>query len=200
MKKLTVDNRGLGCPQPVINTKKALGAKNFDELTILIDNDVALSNVKRLIKKTGFEINKEEKKDGIYSLLIKNNFGKTEDSYDAETKSEHGKNILFLNDKIGAGNDDLGRLLMNGFIYSLTESENMPGKLIFMNNGVKLCAEGSEAVKNLRMLEDRGAEILVCGTCLNFFDITDKLAVGKISNMYDISESMLEKSELITID
>jgi selenium metabolism protein YedF len=199
MKKLIVDTKGLACPQPVINTKKALEAKDFDELTILIDNDVALANVKRLINKMGFNVTSEEKIDEIYNLIIKNDDTNTSDKVQVEVQKASGKTILFLTDKLGRGNDELGELLMNGFVYALTEADKTPHKLLFMNSSVNLCVEGAESLKNLKKLDEMGVEILVCGTCLNFFNVADKLAVGRVSNMYDITEGMLDKQELITI-
>ena len=94
--------------------------------------------------------------------------------------------VFFGSDRIGQGNDELGALLMKGFIYALAEGENKPVRMIFMNSGVNLTVEGSIHLENLRRLQNEGVEILSCGTCLDFYGLKDKLAVGRVSNMYEI--------------
>ena len=94
--------------------------------------------------------------------------------------------VFFASDRIGQGNDELGALLMKGFIYALAEGENKPVRMIFMNSGVNLTVEGSIHLENLRRLQDEGVEILSCGTCLDFYGLKGKLAVGRVSNMYEI--------------
>ncbi|MCE5257403.1 MAG: sulfurtransferase-like selenium metabolism protein YedF [Spirochaetaceae bacterium] len=105
--------------------------------------------------------------------------GKTREQADSLT-------VFLATDKIGHGNDELGELLMKGFIYALAESEHKPDRIIFMNGGIKLAVEGSEFLENLRHLEKDGVEILACGTCLDFYGLKEKLAVGRVSNMYEI--------------
>jgi selenium metabolism protein YedF len=81
---------------------------------------------------------------------------------------------------------------MRAFLYTLTESEALPARIILMNGGVKLAVEGSDSLINLRRLAERGVEILACGTCLEFYQLKDALAVGRVSNMYEIAGLLLQ--------
>ena len=107
--------------------------------------------------------------------------------------------ISISNDLMGNGDEELGRVLINGFIYSLTEVEPYPRSIIFFNNGVKLTCEGSKALQNLIHLEQAGVEIISCGTCLDYFELKDKLKVGQISNMYTITETLKNADRVINI-
>jgi len=110
---------------------------------------------------------------------------------------EPGIQTVFLSSRtIGRGDDELGALLMRGFLYTLTESETVPQRVLLMNSGVTLAAEGSEHLENLRRLVDLGVEILACGTCLEFYKLTDQLAVGRVSNMQEIAEFLLQGKAL----
>lgn len=115
--------------------------------------------------------------------------------------------MIFINSNtIGRGDDELGVALMKSFLYALTKSavpagrqEDKPSKIIFMNGGVKLVVEGSEVVDSLKELIDSGVQMLACGTCLDFFKLKDKVAVGEVSNMYEILSSFLAADKVITI-
>ena len=103
-------------------------------------------------------------------------------------------------DFVGDGDLELGHNLMKMALYTLSEAGDPPTSLLFMNAGVKLVAPGEEQViEAVKKLEEQGTEVLVCGTCLNFFGIADKLSVGEVSNMYDILERMRESAKTITL-
>jgi selenium metabolism protein YedF len=102
-------------------------------------------------------------------------------------------------DKLGEGNDDLGTILMKGYLYTLSENDIIPKELIFLNGGVKLTVKESEVLESLKTLEKRGVKILSCGTCLDFYGIKEELAIGEISNMYTIVESMNTSSKVIKL-
>jgi selenium metabolism protein YedF len=97
---------------------------------------------------------------------------------------------------LGQGSEELGRLLMRGFLYALTERETVPERVILMNSGVRLAASGSESLVNLKKLGERGVEILVCGTCVEYFGLKADLALGRISNMYEIAGYLMEEGTL----
>ena len=98
---------------------------------------------------------------------------------------------------MGKGDVELGRILMKGFIYTLSEIEELPKTILFYNEGVKLAIEGAESLQDLKSLEERGVEILSCGTCLNFYGITEKLRVGSVTNMYTILERQMKATRVI---
>ncbi len=105
--------------------------------------------------------------------------------------------VLIPADKMGHGDDELGAKLMKAFIYSLTAVPDLPSHVILYNGGAHLSTEGAETVEDLKKLEDQGVEILTCGTCTDFFGITDKVAVGSVTNMYEIAEICTSSDNVI---
>jgi selenium metabolism protein YedF len=202
-----VDARGLACPQPLLLTKKAIEDDNIHELTILVDNKAAVENVSRFSTNAGFEVVEVKDKEDHTAIRIlrKNTNANFIANFDPEEahcqvpEEFNGKTIFFKSQYLGTGNNDLGALLMKAFIFSLTKVDNKPKRLIFMNSSVNLCIEGAITAENLQHLEANGTEILVCGTCLDFYKLTDKLVVGQISNMYDIAEALTSKGHVIVI-
>lgn len=194
--KMTVDARGLSCPQPVVLTKKALETSEVNEVLTIVDNTVALENVSRLLDtlKLAPIINE---KDGDYYIDIV----KSEDltGLSMANGSSGDTVILISSNLLGNGDEKLGAILMKGFIYTLTQLNGVIKCLIFMNAGVLLTTEGSELLEHIKHLEEQGVEILSCGTCLEFYHLSDKLQAGSVSNMYTITEKMTEAAKLITL-
>lgn len=189
-----VDARGLACPQPVVLTKKAL--EEVDQLTTIVDNVTARENVSRLARKENCEVEVEEKAEGIFLHLTKT--GSKEADLAAVPMA--GPTVVVVGgDCMGWGSEELGDILVRSFMHTLNEVESRPDKLTFFNSGVKLTVEGSEVLEDLKALEDGGSEILVCGTCLDYFQIKDKVAVGQVSNMYTIAETLLGAGRTVTI-
>ncbi|SEM49832.1 selenium metabolism protein YedF [Syntrophus gentianae] len=202
-----IDARGLACPQPVILTKKAL--EQQDELRVRVDNIAAVENVKRLAKSQGCQVTVQEEKDRTWTLSLIREEG-VEASPDSpeivcdvavQTEGEPLVSgpcvILITSNAMGQGDDELGRLLFRGFFHTLQELDKLPDKIIFYNSGVKLTVKDSDVLEDIKQLAQAGVEILVCGTCVNFFNLTDQIAVGTISNMYDIAGSMRSAGLLI---
>jgi selenium metabolism protein YedF len=189
-----VDGRGLVCPQPVILTKKALEAIDHGEITAIVDNMTAKGNVCRLADNLNLPYEIVEK-DGCFYITIK----KQGDSIENVVQKEDNIVIVIASDKLGQGDPQLGQLLMKSYTYALGEVMPLPKKMIFLNSGVKLACEGSEALLNIEKLACLGVEIICCGTCLDFYSLKDKLKVGIISNMYVIIESMHQASSVINI-
>lgn len=204
--KQTVDARGLACPQPVVLTLKALAAAN--EVTTIVDNPAAVENVTRLARSKGFSVRVTEKDDGVYLALAKE--GAPVASADAKV-IEHvvvcstagaaaGPRVLFVpSDCLGRGPAELGERLMGAFFHTLLDVEARPDTIIFMNSGVKLVVEGARALDDLRALATQGVEILACGACLGYFELSDKLAVGRVSNMFDLATALLEAGKLVEL-
>ena len=192
-----VDARKKACPQPVIMTKKEAD-EGAEEITVIVDNETAKLNVTKFGSQLKYTVTAEDKKDGTYILLKK--------SAESKEQSERisiiqDKNIGYLitTDKLGKGSEDLGRILMKGFLFTLSETKPYPDFLIFLNSGVKLAAEGSESIDDLMKLKEGSVEIVSCGTCLDFFEIKSKLKVGSVSNMYDIVNMISNSTNTITI-
>ncbi|MDO5707631.1 MAG: sulfurtransferase-like selenium metabolism protein YedF [Andreesenia angusta] len=201
-----IDARGMLCPKPVILTKKELDDMKEDErLLTIVDNEAARINMSKLYSNLGYEFEVEEKDGYFYIEGIK---GKTlegknekESGEISNRLSQIGDNtvILFDKDKLGHGNDELGGVLIKGFLYTLTEFKNKPKTLIFLNGGVKLTTEGSDVVLDIEKLEKEGVEIYSCGTCLDYYNLADKLKVGEVTNMYTIAEKLLNASNTIKL-
>ncbi|NLN38257.1 MAG: sulfurtransferase-like selenium metabolism protein YedF [Smithella sp.] len=196
-----IDARGLSCPQPVVLTKQALEANA--RVTTIVDNETALENVKRLAGKFGCDLTVEPEDKNIHKIHITRgaDFNKDQPfaaSCETGVASSGPFVIAVTEDKMGRGDDDLGTVLMKAFIHTVAGQAKKPGVIIFYNTGVKLTVQGADVLEDLKQLESEGVQILVCGTCLNYFEINDKHAVGVVSNMYDIVETMSQAGRLLT--
>jgi len=197
---LVIDARGLPCPQPVILTKKALEEGAAGRIEVLVDNEAARENVLRFAGFSGRPAEAQSAEGGATRIVIREaaeaGVSAAEDvnteATPGETRPDRIATVFIPTDRLGHGDDELGALLMRGFIYALAESGEKPSLIILMNGGVRLVVEGSECLANFRRLAQDGAEILVCGTCLDFFKLKDKLAVGRVSNMYEITEQLMK--------
>jgi selenium metabolism protein YedF len=192
MKKL--DLHGLTCPAPVIETKKFLENSDTADIEILLDDDVARENVTRFLTSKGFGVSCEKVGDGPQCVL---KCSRTE-SGERPADQVRKRLVVFIDgETLGRGNDELGRVLMNSFLKTLRELDDVPWRIALMNGGVKLAAEGSAYLDALTAMEGLGVEILACGTCLDYFYLKDKLRVGRISNMHEIVSSLLEATNVI---
>ncbi len=194
-----IDAKGKACPMPVIIEKKEIdsGVKFFE---IEVDNKIAIENLKRLANSQGFKtIIKEE--NGNFKVNFSNGCEECEEVLNKTLgkKSLGNWSIFISRETIGDGSKELGKSLMKMFIYTISEGEDLPKSILFMNGGVKVPTLNEQAVEHLKTLQDKGVELLVCGACLNFYGLEEKLGVGKISNMYDITNAMKEASKVITI-
>ncbi len=194
-----VDARGQACPKPVIMTKKALDDIDEGIVTCIVDNEVAKENISKLAKSLNYEFEVEKTKDSDFVVQITKGNVKNEESMTCVPNTFKDMTIVFGSSKMGKGSDELGNVLMKGFIYTLTEATPYPSTLVFLNEGVNLTIEGSDVLDDIRKLEEAGVEILSCGTCLNFYNIADKLKVGEVSNMYTIVEKMKNATNTIVL-
>lgn len=194
---IEVDARGLGCPKPVINTKKELDKIEQGIVVTTVDNHIAKENILKLANSLNCEakILKEEK--DLITIEIK----KGENVIIEEPKLEllEDKCIFISSDKMGQGSDELGEVLIKGYIYTLTEAKPYPKYVVFVNSGVKLSAQNPSTIENLKILEEAGVEILSCGTCLDYYNLKENLQVGSITNMYTIVDIMKNSSQTISI-
>lgn len=185
MKK--IDCRGLACPQPVLETKKALDSSEGQEVLVLVDDATARENVSRFAGSQGYQIEVTAEK-GYSAIRIRKGelAGKKEES-SVPKAAIQGDLVFFIDsDSLGRGSEELGGILMRAFLHTLGEAEVKPQKMILVNSGVKLACEGSPALEDLQTVASQGVEILACGTCLNYFELKEKLRAGRISNMYEI--------------
>ena len=190
----TVDARGLNCPEPVILTKRVMDKGETDRLVTIVDQTVALENVTKLARSQGYDVTVEDKEGDYYITMIRSEEITTE-----AADLQDNVTILITNRYFGQGEEELGQVLMRGFLYTLGEMNGRVKSIIFMNSGVFLTTEGSEVLEILQGLNQEGVQILSCGTCLDFYGIKDKLAVGEITNMYTAVEMLSSAERSITL-
>ena len=190
-----IDARGLACPQPVIMAKKAIETRGG--CVIIVDNEAARDNVCRMAGSKECDFAIEEKDGGFFNIRISG--AGTAPLPKKPTEAAGPLVVVFPCDRMGRGSDDLGMLLMRAFLHTLGEVAPKPDVMIFFNEGVKLTTEGSLVLDDLQDREKEGIKILVCGTCLDFFGLKEKLKAGIISNMYDIAEAMLSAGKVIRV-
>ncbi|HLR21695.1 MAG TPA: sulfurtransferase-like selenium metabolism protein YedF [Tissierellaceae bacterium] len=196
--KNKLDARGLMCPKPVIMTKKELEKLDKGSLTTIVDNEAAKENLSKLAQSMGYKFTVDEiSKDEFHITISKDKTIETES--EASTENLKDEVIILSQNKMGQGNDQLGEILVKSLMYTISETKPYPSAIIFYNTGVKLTCEGSEVLDELMFLEEKGVEIISCGTCLDFFEIEDKLKVGTISNMYSIYERIRKSKSNINI-
>lgn len=191
-----IDCRGLACPQPVMTTKKALDQLKEGELVVLVDNTVSCNNVERFAQSQGCSVEVEQRGED-FSLLIRKGKMRRETELTQE-KEKAKKVVVYINSHLmGNGDEALGSFLMKAFLKTLVDLDTKPNRLVLVNSGVQLASEGSKVLDTLMVLSERGAEILSCGTCLDFYGLKGKLKVGAVSNMVEIIQSMVEADRLI---
>lgn len=191
-----IDCRGLACPGPVLRAKQALEeAAPGEAIALLVDGEAARENVLRFARGRGAKVKVEETPGGWKLTLAPP--GTAAQAGPAPAPQPLGAAVLIASDTLGQGDDKLGAILMEGFVRTLLEQERVPGKLLLMNGGVRLAAQGSPLLPALAALGDRGCEVLACGTCLNYFGLADKLAAGRVSNMLEIQAALLSASSVI---
>ncbi len=208
METKIVDAFGLQCPKPLVLAKKELDAGCID-LAVQVDNETAVKNLTRLAEKKGMAVAVDAIEGGWLVSFTEGDGTQASPeaamltsalSSDACGSDGCGYAVFVSRDHVGDGDPKLGRNLMKMAIYTLSESDVVPVSLLFMNSGVKLVAgEEPQVVENVKTLVEKGTEVLVCGTCLDFYGVKDNLEVGTVSNMYDILGRMQEAGKVITL-
>lgn len=201
--KLVIDARGDACPIPVVKTLKALGALGgAGEVETIVDNKVAVENLSRMAASKGCTFGSEQTGDKEWhtTTTADHAIEVVEGEPEAATCAapvEKNVVIQIAADTMGIGDDELGHKLLKGFIFSLTQLPELPKTMLFYNSGARVTCEGSASLEDLKNLADAGVEILTCGTCLDHYGITDKLAVGEVTNMYVIADKLTSATNVV---
>jgi len=201
-----IDVLGKPCPIPVIESKKALINPDVEAVLVKVDNIVAVQNLEKMAQGYGYGFSYAEKAKDYFEAIISKDGKKPPEIKSERSVSEFAQSskgaglvVVISRDTMGEGAMELGKVLIKGFIYSLTELPVPPRSVIFLNSGAHLTSLGANTIDDIKKLEQKGVEILTCGTCLNFFGIQDKLAAGTITNMYGITERMAGAANIINI-
>lgn len=196
--EVDIDCRGLACPRPVIKTRERLSA-GIGPFTVLVDNEAARENVERFAGSRGCEV-VSSKTEGGYLVSVNPAEASGEAGSGAGTATGGREKVIFIgSDVVGGGDRKLGEALVKSFLYACTENEDRPARMVFMNSGVRLVTENDETASHVKKLEDGGVEIIVCGTCLDFYDLKDHLQVGRVSNMYEIQSVLIGADRLVSV-
>ena len=208
MANVIVNAVGDQCPIPVVKATKAL--KEMKEAGILevhVDNEIAVQNLTKLANNWKAESFAEKKEEKLYVVTMK-----VADPAQAPAAVSHvtegecptcipdrRKNtvVAIASERMGHGNDELGKVLMKGFIYALSQLDELPQTILFYNGGATITTEGSASIEDLKTMEAQVVEILTCGTCLDYYGLKDKLAVGSVTNMYTIVEKLNNADKII---
>ena len=196
---IQVNAMGDACPIPVVKTKNAIKElKGPGVVETMVDNEIAVQNLTKMANQKGYGVKSEKLSPQQFkvTMQIGDAPAQEEDSQEDETclvtPAGHKKRtvVAITSARMRTGNDELGTALMKSFIFALSQQDELPSTLLFYNGGATLTTEGSASLEDLKSLEAQGVEILTCGTCLNYYGLTDKLQVGDVSNMYDIVEKL----------
>lgn len=198
---ITVNAMGDNCPIPVIKTKKAMQALTGAEtIEVLVDNEIAVQNVSKMVASAGGQVSSEKLGEGEYKITIQMEGAPVSESQAEESCMPDARDntvVVVASDRMGEGNDELGKVLIKGFIFAVTQLDTLPKAMLFYNGGATLTTEGSDSLEDLKSLEAQGVEILTCGTCLDYYGLKDKLAVGSVTNMYSIVETMANAEKIL---
>lgn len=214
--KKTVNSMGDACPIPVVKTKEAIRELSGQAGTVetLVDNEIAVQNLTKMAVQKGYGVTSEK--------LGENQFRVTMTIAGTETGSGDVQNpegddtrtlpeepvcvpdarrkhtvVAISSSAMGSGSDELGTALMKAFLYALAQQDTLPSTILFYNGGARLTCEGAATLEDLKALEAQGVEIMTCGTCLNFYGLTEKLQVGTVTNMYAIVEKLTQADLVI---
>ena len=204
--KTTLDLKGMACPKPVLETQKAFKNPEITEFEVIVDNTSAREILKRLAASKGYRYDVSEE-GSIITVTIRREAALAVETdgqeyvaacdIDAGDSITSGRVLMIKNEFLGDGNDELGKVLMKGFLYTVTETKPYPEKVVLLNSAIKLSTINEETVVHLKKLEEAGTKIYSCGTCLNYYDLADQLKVGVIGNMYDVVDSLMSTSDRI---
>ena len=198
-----IDCKGMACPLPVVNAKKAAEELNTgDMLTVLVDNEIAVQNLTRLAEHKGFGVSAEKRAEKEYAVIMTISGAVTEETKEetvtcAMDSRRKGMLVVLSGSEMGTGDPKLGKNLMKAFVFALTKQDQLPDTILCYNTGASLTCEGADTLEDLKLLESEGVTILTCGTCLDFYGLKEKLAVGGVTNMYDIVERMERAAQII---
>ena len=198
-----IDCKGMACPLPVVNAKKASEELNSgDVLTVLVDNEIAVQNLTRFGEHKGFGVSAEKKGEQEYAVIMQLAGTPAEPAREEEVSCvmdsrRKGMLVVLSANVMGTGDPKLGTSLMKAFVFALTKQDQLPDTILCYNTGAYLTCEGADTLEDLKLLESEGVTVLTCGTCLDFYGLKEKLAVGGATNMYDIVERMENAAQII---
>jgi selenium metabolism protein YedF len=195
-----LDCRGQACPHPVLKTKEIVDQGDVGRLTVLVDNDAARENVSRFLQRSGYQVEVAARGSDLAVTGTRGPASPDKAPQDTEKEAPRRRILVLVGtDRLGTGDDELGKKLLASFLGTLPEMGRELWCLVLLNGGVKLAVAGSEVLAGLKGLEQDGVMVLVCGTCLNHFQILEHKQVGETTNMLDIVTHMQLADQVISL-
>lgn len=196
-----VDCRGLACPGPVVACSRLVKEEAPSALAVLVDNAAAVENVSRFLRTSGYAVAGERREESLWRIRASRDGGSASDAAPQSQpapSAPRGKTlVLITTETLGRGDDTLGARLMDNFLATLPELGDALWRIVLLNGGVRLAARPGKALDSLKALEAAGVSILVCGTCLDFYQLLEKRAVGQTTNMLDVVSSLALADKVI---
>ena len=194
-----IDAAGKPCPIPVVEAKKTLSVPGTAAVLVRVDNLTAVQNLEKMASGLGYKFAYSEGDNGLFEALIEKD-GAVPATEDVPEPASGGNLVVLIgSDELGRGAPELGRTLIKGFIYSLSELEEAPSAVIFINRGAYLTAAGSNATDDLCALAKKGTNVLTCGTCVDYYGLGKNPAAGSITDMLGIVEKLAGAERIISI-
>ncbi len=196
---IELDYSQFQCPHPVVETRKQMLAHPDKTISVRLGDQTAIENISRLATKMGYQISAESETLDFQLILVPEAGAKNEPQQQNETKKTvTGDTVIFCgSDQMGQGDKEFGQILLKNFLATLLELDPLPDSILFVNSGVKLVCQGSEALEALSQLACRGVDVASCGLCLEYYGLKDKLVVGRSTNMLEIAEAQMQAGQLI---
>ena len=208
---IKVNAIGDACPIPVVKTKNAIRElQGAGSVETLVDNEIAVQNLTKMAVQIGFGVHSEKISENEYKVTMTVSAEAAQVAANSAVASVEEENcpvtapsgrkntvVVISSDQMGTGEEELGKTLLKGFIYALSQQDDLPTTILFYNKGAFITCEESASIEDLKSLEAQGAEILTCGTCLNFYGLPEKLQVGEVTNMYVIAEKMTQADLIV---
>jgi len=190
----TLDCRGQQCPQPVVQARRFMLEQPQAVFRVLVNDPTSRDNLSRLANSQGYSAAVTEQDD---EFLMELTPGAGTVST-VEATSATGPTVVYIgSDQMGNGDIKLGQILMKNFLFTLLEGDTTPDMILLVNSGVKLAVGGSDVLEPLEELVEQGVEIASCGLCLEFFELKESLAVGRISNMLETVNALGKAGRII---
>ena len=194
---IKVDALGDACPLPVVKAKKAISElQGAGQVEVLVDNEIAVQNLTKMAQQKGYQYSAEKLEERKYRVLFTLGEAVSAPAEQAPVCTPDTV-VAIASATMGDGSEELGKTLLKAFVFALTQQDKLPKTILFYNGGAALTCEGSAMLEDLKALEAQGVEILTCGTCLNFYGLTEKLAVGSVTNMYMIAEKLTQAGNVV---
>ncbi|MGN1015040.1 MAG: sulfurtransferase-like selenium metabolism protein YedF [Butyricicoccus sp.] len=199
---IRVNAIGDTCPIPVVKTKQAIRELNGSgTVETMVDNEIAVQNLTKMAQQKGYAVHSEQLESNRFRVRMTIGEGaeipdETEEDVCMDCTPAAKRNVVVAvgTNTMGGGSDELGATLLKGFLYALSQQDELPQTILFYNGGAALTCEGSQSLEDLQAMQEQGVEILTCGTCLNYYGLTEQLRVGEVTNMYVIAEKLTQAS------